>query len=344
MLRGRFWSRAAGRRWSPLLLILGSVLFAPVSVLAVDAASVDWSCTGGIPPMRAEVMSAKVVNCAKDVPGRGRLQKRVLWLYGSVDERAAQRVIRNIRNSAYQEVWLNSPGGYVDQGLAIGKALRARKVVLRVIRHPAVSCVSACTIITMGGYNRIIERNADFIVHAASLFLHELKDSMAAQFDCADSHSAACNEKRAELLQAFAAEVQAETHKGIVRMFTYYQQMLDGQPRKNVMQTISLANSAIYAPGAEQGRSLKDDLALVANGGSVALQEIFTQFERRTARLLIARARAKVQSDPAPYGLGALESVRLHEAMFMCRIQDYCSLQREQLLNVGYHNFEMANE
>lgn len=311
---------------------------------AVDASSIDWSCSGGIPAIKAPVFTATLRNCAKEVPGKGRLQKRVLWLHGKVDSSAFARVGRSIRSGNYQEVWLNSGGGSVDEGLKIGKALRRQKVVLRVIRHPGVFCVSSCTIITMGGYNRIIERDAEFIVHASSYFLDGVTSGAAAQFACGNLPLEECLPKQATALRDMGDEVQRITQKGIQETFAYFQTMLDGRPRRNLMASVALPPVSVYSPDALQGRDIKEDLLLISSGAEVALQEIFTQFELRTSRLLIERARAEVERNPEPYGLGALESVKLHEAMFMCRIQDLCLLQREQLFSIGYQNFEMANE
>ena len=337
------WSygwRLVTRGWVALLF---AILASPAAY-AVDSAAINWSCSGGIPSRDSEVFRAKTTNCAKEVPGKGRLQKRVLWLYGDVDGRAAARVMRSINARNYQEVWLNSGGGAVREGLKIGRALRRHRVVLRVIRHPAVYCVSSCTIMTMGGYNRIIERDAEFIVHASSYFSEGVSKDQQRMFECADAMSTTCIEKRESLLRDFASEIQEVRHKNMQDTFTYFQTMLDGQPRRNVMSAVRVPGESIYASGAPLGRDIEQDLLLLMNGGAVAIQEIFTQFELRTARLLIEQAKQEIQRDPEPYGLGALESIRLHEAMFMCRIQDLCALQREQLLNVGYHNFDMADE
>ncbi len=110
--------------------------------------------------------------------------KRLLVLAGSIEEDSGKVVSSFVRNrKAYDEVWMCSPGGAVVGGKDIGKALnRARATVRTPI---GFSCVSACTIAFMGGYVRIIDRGADFTIHASSRFsgfgFDEIKEGEIAQ-------------------------------------------------------------------------------------------------------------------------------------------------------------------
>lgn len=106
----------------------------------------------------------------------------VLWLYGSIGEGSAENVARGIRQSArYREVWLNSPGGLVDEGFDIGRELRRMKVTVRVPSHPDVVCASSCTNLSLGGVFRIVEEGARFYAHAMSSVMNIQSTTPVAQ-------------------------------------------------------------------------------------------------------------------------------------------------------------------
>lgn len=81
---------------------------------------------------------------------------------GSAD--AVSSAIRAVRN--YDEIWLCSGGGSVDQGQKIGKLLAS--VRAKVYVPEGFLCASSCTIASLGGYLRIIHPAAHFIIHASS--------------------------------------------------------------------------------------------------------------------------------------------------------------------------------
>ncbi|GGW78287.1 hypothetical protein [Alteromonas halophila] len=93
--------------------------------------------------------------------------RRILLLAGGIEANSGEVVGAAIRNTrAYQEVWLCSGGGAVKGGIAIGKALNRARSTARVPDN--FFCASACTIAFMGGYARIIDKNARFVTHASS--------------------------------------------------------------------------------------------------------------------------------------------------------------------------------
>lgn len=94
--------------------------------------------------------------------------ERVLLLAGSVDGEADKRVASRIRQKQYSQVWLCSGGGSVEAGKEIGRALSRAKATVRVPN--GFFCASACTIAHLGGYNRIIDPQANFIIHASSAY------------------------------------------------------------------------------------------------------------------------------------------------------------------------------
>lgn len=321
------------------------------------AASAEWRCNGEIPGLAAQ-MQATRTTCERKTSGGRRIVRTVLWLSGGVngkwvpDGRGDYRrvasssavVIPEIQRGRYDEVWLNSNGGIVDEGLAIGRALRKAHAVVRVIRHPEVFCISACTIIAMGGYNRIIDDGADFIVHAASVYLNLLRKETLDPLRCPEGMPIdQCGQRLASSLTAAVANIDEEARSSLSGSFTYYLEMLDGRPGTNIVAALARVPSP-YEKGAPLPRSLRDDVALLRKGGAVSAQEILSQFELRSARLLLDLAEAEIRRNPGPYGAGAAESIALHQTMYTCRIQDLCSLSREQLMAAGYQNFEMADE
>ncbi|MEM9841520.1 MAG: hypothetical protein AAF767_02685 [Pseudomonadota bacterium] len=95
--------------------------------------------------------------------------KTILLLSGKFDPAAASRVNGHIgRSNTYDEVWMCSNGGRVSQGMAIGRKLASERATVRV--PSGFSCVSSCTIAFLGGFVRIIEPDAQYIVHASSSF------------------------------------------------------------------------------------------------------------------------------------------------------------------------------
>ena len=101
--------------------------------------------------------------------------KTILLLSGGFDSGAAARVKGKIRQKrSYSEVWMCSPGGRVSQGMEIGRALSAERATVRVPN--GFRCVSSCTISFLGGFVRIIEPDAQYIVHASSVYRSLNKD------------------------------------------------------------------------------------------------------------------------------------------------------------------------
>lgn len=109
--------------------------------------------------------------------------KRILVLAGGFDEGAAQRVGSSVKQTqSYDEVWLCSGGGYVSEGMALGRSLSAARATVRV--PGGFRCVSSCTIAFLGGFVRIIEPESRYIVHASSSFLRDDYIAQPTSFDC----------------------------------------------------------------------------------------------------------------------------------------------------------------
>lgn len=89
----------------------------------------------------------------------------VLLAEGTIDLGAAGRFAQEIeaRGEYVKVVALNSPGGSVDDALAMSKLIREKKLDTRVASRAL--CASSCPIVFAGGVGRIAEKDAVIGVH-----------------------------------------------------------------------------------------------------------------------------------------------------------------------------------
>ena len=135
----------------PFFILFCSILCSAVH--KAEAAELSCSDAQMRQPMQASIHNHK---------GR-----KILLLAGEIEPDSGRRVAPYVSSSSsYQEVWMCSPGGAVHGGIEIGKVLNRAKATVRTPN--GFSCISACTIAAMGGYARIIDPGASFIIHASS--------------------------------------------------------------------------------------------------------------------------------------------------------------------------------
>ncbi|ACP22361.1 conserved hypothetical protein (plasmid) [Sinorhizobium fredii NGR234] len=89
----------------------------------------------------------------------------VLLAEGTIDPGASARFAEEIaaRGEYVKTVALNSPGGSVDDALAISSLIRERKLGTKVASRAL--CASSCPIIFAGGVSRVAEKDAIVGVH-----------------------------------------------------------------------------------------------------------------------------------------------------------------------------------
>ncbi len=89
----------------------------------------------------------------------------VLLAEGTIDPGAAGRFAEEIeaRGEYVKTVQLNSPGGSVDDAIAMSKLIRDRKLETKVVSRAL--CASSCPIAFAGGAERIAEKDAVIGVH-----------------------------------------------------------------------------------------------------------------------------------------------------------------------------------
>jgi hypothetical protein len=89
----------------------------------------------------------------------------VLGAEGTIDPGAAVRFAEEIeaRGEYVKRVDLNSPGGSVDDAIAMSKLIREKKLETRVAARAL--CASSCPIVFSGGAERVAEKDAVVGVH-----------------------------------------------------------------------------------------------------------------------------------------------------------------------------------
>jgi hypothetical protein len=91
-------------------------------------------------------------------------RRNVLVAWGGIDTGDSERFRAALDAAApIDEVWLDSPGGALEEGMEMGRILRARRLTTRIPR--GLQCISACNFIFMGGKIRYVETGGVFGVH-----------------------------------------------------------------------------------------------------------------------------------------------------------------------------------
>jgi hypothetical protein len=260
----------------------------------------------------------------------------VLWLYGGLGENSFNNVARGLRQTTrYREVWLNSPGGSVTEAFQIGLELKRLQATAVVPAHDGVRCVSACTILILGAYNRTIEPGADFMIHAKSAY-SQGAESAPWNKTMTWGQVAAVAVKEPRELEGLTQGITSKERSKSTEYVVYVMKAIGGTPNDALFGQLSMQPlPGPYAKDAPQPRKLAVDVSLLATTGAQALQEILTQAELRAMDLMHERMLAR----QTELGRGASVALRIFKANLACRIQDVCRLEQHQLENLGYHNF-----
>lgn len=96
-------------------------------------------------------------------------QSKVFVATGAIEANSATEFAGALTSAGVvDEVWLASPGGVVNEGLAIGRLLRRSGLIVRISNGSA--CVSSCTLAFLGGAIRVVDPDAYYGVHMFSIF------------------------------------------------------------------------------------------------------------------------------------------------------------------------------
>lgn len=225
-----------------------------------------------------------------------------------------------LKSNNYAEIWLNSGGGNLLEGVEIGRILREKKQFVRVAN--GMYCVSACTVAFLGGMLRTIDPGARYEVHAYSGVLFGLPDGAMEEMKVDPELT----------LKKYAYENAKDGRIWAARLMIYFQEMLNGKPNKAAI-VAALGKLTEPLPYLMDGR-LQQDIARFRTGQVMALQEIIMAMERESMALAIDDLKT-VQDT---LGKRAPAAIKMLEIMFTSRITGTALLNETTLREMGFVN------
>jgi hypothetical protein len=311
------------------------------AVLALSVATLGFAPA-------AEALKFELVN-PKDLPAG---VKSALWVrdcgpsFGDkqcdedeegFSEGDSNRLAQILSTRKFDEIWLASNGGVLDEGLGVGEVLRKFQATVRV--PPGRNCISSCTVAFLGGVFRLIDQEATYQVHAASLFLERRSDDRWLT-EVAQNPQSTLAEWADRLLLGF--DLRGNHFTGSreygMQLFMHFQKALHplGQlpPGREDMNRAVLRNW-LRSGGPSRYRStpqLQQDVATVNREGVAAVQGILMRLERETMQVAIDELRPLLPQ----LGPRAEPALRMLETMYTSRITGTASLSYETLLQMGY--------
>lgn len=91
--------------------------------------------------------------------------QKIILVSGAIETGDANRFYDTVANIERGSVFLQSPGGLVDEALSIGAEIHLRKFSTYVL--PETACYSACALIWLSGHKRYTSKASTIGVHAA---------------------------------------------------------------------------------------------------------------------------------------------------------------------------------
>lgn len=235
-----------------------------------------------------------------------------------------------------EEVWLDSGGGDLNEGILIGDLLRRSQATTRV--PGGASCVSACTVAFLGGIFRYVDPGGRYEVHAASKFLREELEG--------DRLTQVVADPRGELADWAVRLQDGYTVEGYavqglrqmtMRLFRHFQRALLpvgefplGAPTPDdALDRWYRARPPVTYRDTAQHQA---DVDKVTREGGPAAQEILMRMERDT----VAAAVMSLRSIQERLGLRAGPALDILETMYSSRITLTARLNYETLLRMGF--------
>ena len=244
----------------------------------------------------------------------------------------AARLAAALMARSYDEVWLSSGGGSLDEGIAVGEVFRRFQVTVRV--PPGHSCVSACTVAFLGGVFRYVDPGATYEVHAASVFLNATTEDPDVKMLLKDPRSAKdvatallIGEPGFKGARASAQELLLHFQKALYPLGAL--PAAQEQTIRNQFRALLQTSPAFGYPESQQ---FVDDVARIQREGAPAAQEILMRLERDAMQVAITELRPLIPS----LGARAEPALRMLEAMYSSRITGTASLNHQTLVHMGY--------
>ena len=246
----------------------------------------------------------------------------------------SDRLARLLRDG--DEVWLDSGGGDLNEGILIGELLRRRQATARVPTQ--ASCISSCTVAFLGGVFRYVDPGGSYEVHAASKFLSETLDGDRLKQVVMDPRDALAD-WAGRLQDGYTVEGMAVPGLRSIaaRLFRHFQRALlplgelprGSEPFGEVLDRWLRQRPVVTYPGSAQHAA---DVEKVAREGGAAAQELLMRMERDT----VASAIASLQTIEGQLGPRAGAALEILQTMYSSRITLTLRLNYETLLRMGF--------
>jgi hypothetical protein len=250
------------------------------------------------------------------------------------DARALDQLLstREKTGKPYDEVWLFSYGGMLEEGIETARVLRQHHATVRV--RKGTSCISSCTVIFMGGYFRYVEEGASYRVHSGSSFSEGTIDKGAP----ASRLLVQAAKDPDKAFRNFAEEEQVSEREMAFRLQRLFQNTLliplglrvsesEGEAERWAESNLPHWD---YLDAQNQQRAA--DVQRFKAEGSACLQDIAMRMERDAMAQAIQDLRAILPS----LGKRAGPALDMVSAMYMTSIKETSDLSHETMLRMGY--------
>ncbi len=247
------------------------------------------------------------------------------------------RLTRELTARKYDEVWLASLGGNLDEGVGVGEVLRRFQATVRV--PPGYRCVSSCTVAFLGGVFRYLDEDSTYEVHAASRFLDEDVDGQNMKTLLADPDT---DLREWATLLFLGADMRSGRYKGAREraqiLLLHFQKALhplgvmpagrEDMNRERFRSLLRTEPPLVYLDSPQ----FAQDVARIKREGVPAAQDILMRIERDSVQRAVEELRAVLPS----LGPRAEPALKMLETMYSSRITSTAVLSRQTLVQMGY--------
>ncbi len=247
----------------------------------------------------------------------------------------SMRVDGVLSQQRFDEVWLLSGGGCKPEGIALGRALRAHRIPVRVPSLARIrlstgestfdvggECISACSLAFMGGMLRYVDDGALLEIHSSS-----------ANLRAANSQLVSAIESRG--LKPVVSDLTIEACSDILRTMRFFQNTLLIPTRTQVREDESFIASEARScsPGPWYSDSAEaHDAAQIAIEGKVSMQDLLMRLERDASKAAIRFWQSRIDR----FGPRAESALKMVAARYDVAILSTNPLSTESLIAMGY--------
>jgi hypothetical protein len=229
----------------------------------------------------------------------------------------------------YEEVWLFSFGGSLNEGIEVAKVLRRHHMTVRVPK--GAQCISSCTVLFMGGYLRYVD--GTYRVHSGSAVMQGTTGDTPiggliaeAQKD-PDGTFKEIAEFEQIAQRSLARELERLFQNTLLIPFKTY--LPDDKNSFDAWAKSNPPHLAYLDPGNPQRAA---DVQRYKTEGAACMQDIAMRIERDSMTAAIA----DMQAIQPSLGKRAGPAIDMVAAMYMTSIKETSALSHETLLKMGY--------